>query len=575
MKPGPDYIYKCPNCSKLVKRRSLATGNTFGAKFFSDGRREAPMLPDFPKLTKCKSCNTILDLSALKDVGTFDNDFHYDFDKKEVVNRNNGIKWKNIFSKLIKATTKIEDIPSANFLESEDLFRALKLFPQHELYIRQKIWWSYNRYRLGKNVVYDDNCKALIKLLDENDEQQKIMIAELYRNLGEFEKCVELMYSLPDIRYSDLKWIFEKECKKGNSLTFCIDFDNIKTNRDKEEREKIGEEEWLRKQQQMERERIHIANAKKDIAMLWKNGVAQSLTDGKNEEAMACSVFVSGNDVYVAGYERYKQTDGHIKSVAMLWKNGISQNIENEENKYAVANSVFVSSNDVYVVGYKYEDNPFRCVVLVWKNGILQNLIDKNYDAKANSVFVSDNDVYVTGENFKKTLWKNGVLQKLTGKKELANTTSVYVLGDDVYVAGQEYNRNENCDALLWKNGIPQNLTNGNHDSYANSVYVAGTDVYVAGFVRGNKGQYVAVLWKNDIAHYLSDGYDEAKAHSVFVSGNDVYVAGTEGSYHHSVAKLWKNGVAQDLTDGNHKAEAHSVYVSGNDVYVVGKGYEY
>jgi hypothetical protein len=63
--------------------------------------------------------------------------------------------------------------------------------------------------------------------------------------------------------------------------------------------------------------------------VLWKNGVAQELTEGNGyaTNSNAYSVFVSGNDVYVAGFD----------NSARLWKNGVAQ----ELNGYQ-ALSVFV-----------------------------------------------------------------------------------------------------------------------------------------------------------------------------------------------------------------------------------------
>src|SRR5258708_2900109 len=43
-------------------------------------------------------------------------------------------------------------------------------------------------------------------------------------------------------------------------------------------------------------------NGAKDTAKVWKNGVATSLTNGVNN-AEGYSVYVSGTDVYVSGYE--------------------------------------------------------------------------------------------------------------------------------------------------------------------------------------------------------------------------------------------------------------------------------
>lgn len=63
---GPDLFYKCPVCGANLHSYSLRSGNTFGAKVYSDGKMFAPMLPEYPNITKCGGCGTILMLSRLE-----------------------------------------------------------------------------------------------------------------------------------------------------------------------------------------------------------------------------------------------------------------------------------------------------------------------------------------------------------------------------------------------------------------------------------------------------------------------------------------------------------------------------
>ena len=299
-----------------------------------------------------------------------------------------------------------------------------------------------------------------------------------------------------------------------------------------------------------------------DIAKLWKNGREQNLTDGTSY-GRAYSVYVSGNNVYVAGYENSGQLNESIfgnyrSSVAKLWKNGVAQNLSDGITN-AVAKSVYVSGNDVYVVG------TVGSVVTLWKNGVAQNLTDGTYSVETNSIFVLNNNVYIAGteqiaqnNNYNvATLWINSVKQSLTDGFPEAFANSVYVSGNDIYVVGHErifeYQDGTVWSkpiAKLWKNGVVQNLIDNTTASYANSIYISGSDVYVAGFIF-NSG---ATLWKNSVMQRLSD---EASANSVYVADSDVYVAG----YNENSAALWKNGILQHLTCKSTNAIAFCVFV--------------
>jgi hypothetical protein len=203
MLPGPNYIYKCPKCGNLISKRSLMSGNTFGAKLFSDGKRIAPMLPDFPNLTKCKKCETIFWLSKLKEIGTYE----WNSQKNE--------EWQRA--------------DNADFPEIGDYYNAINSGiaenKEEEINIRHLIWWAYNdRIRKGQNIFSDEkdellwleNIKRLKTLLDESDINQRIMIAEINRNLGDFENCISLIQTIEN---GELNWLKEKfinECNRKN-----------------------------------------------------------------------------------------------------------------------------------------------------------------------------------------------------------------------------------------------------------------------------------------------------------------------------------------------------------------------
>jgi hypothetical protein len=179
------------------------SGNTFGEKIFSDGKRIAPKLPEFPDLTKCKKCDTIFWLSKLKGIGTYE--------------------WgDNVNSQWQKAD-------NAEFLEIEDYYNAINKGidknKDEELFIRQRIWWSYNdRIREGQEIFNDEsdelrwieNVQKLKTLFDQSDINQKIMVAEINRNLGDFETCMNVIQSIDNAELNWLKEKFLNECNKKN-----------------------------------------------------------------------------------------------------------------------------------------------------------------------------------------------------------------------------------------------------------------------------------------------------------------------------------------------------------------------
>jgi len=294
------------------------------------------------------------------------------------------------------------------------------------------------------------------------------------------------------------------------------------------------------------------------------------------------AVLTSGPDVYVVGHEKNDQG----KKVATLWKNGKAQHLSDGKTN-ASANSVFVSGKDVYVAGYVDHESGYYCRATLWKNGVLQQLgrlTNSELNSRANSVYVSGNNVYVVGSDAEDwgfmppILWLNGEPRRLGNWS--GNAMSVFVLEEDVYVAGNSGD-DEGSEAIIWKNSSPQQFKNlrkryqqrAGEDfyAYASSVCMSGSDVYVTlNEQKGLGGQSNVTLLKNNKPQYLID-INKPWANSVHVAGNDVFVAGLEnyGTFE-TVPMLWENGTPKRLSAGKNYGSAESVYVFGKDVYVAG-----
>lgn len=149
---------------------------------------------------------------------------------------------------------------------------------------------------------------------------------------------------------------------------------------------------------------IYVAGQHDRKAAIWKNGVLQELEcEGSAQisfyaQSEAREVFISNNDVYVAGHARFPSTG--LSSIPdmkpVLWKNGTAQIMKNDYGGFL--NSVFVAGDNVYCIGGEY----------LWTNNV-REIID---DASLYSIFVHNKDVYFSGEH---GLWKNGIRQDLEG----------------------------------------------------------------------------------------------------------------------------------------------------------------
>jgi hypothetical protein len=53
MLPGPDLVRDFRGAERPSSNRTLMSGNPFGARYWTGGRTEAPMLPETPPRVKC------------------------------------------------------------------------------------------------------------------------------------------------------------------------------------------------------------------------------------------------------------------------------------------------------------------------------------------------------------------------------------------------------------------------------------------------------------------------------------------------------------------------------------------
>jgi hypothetical protein len=181
MTPGPTLIRKCPGCARLLKFATIGSGNTFGATYWTDGKCEAPMLPDEPWLRKSPSEGALFWTDECEDVGEMS-------------------PWEE------GENPEWDGLEFAQTPSEEDYARALAdglaTTPEKCRYLRTRLWWAANdRLRTGMAKRTESfwtaevvaNLRELAGLLDESDDEGRLLRAEALRELADFDGAAALL----------------------------------------------------------------------------------------------------------------------------------------------------------------------------------------------------------------------------------------------------------------------------------------------------------------------------------------------------------------------------------------------
>ena len=174
MMPGKPLRKECPYCHEVKELLSLLSGNTIGGEQWSDTKAIYPMCPRNSEIQKCPSCGKYYFLSEAKTLPEGEgwsismNTGHLDFDEL-----------REAYVQLYESA-------------SEDKKFALRL----------NILYSFNDMygRKGISTIdsgdawefFVDNCRSMLKM----EKTIPTLRAELYREIGEFEQCVQYLDSL-------------------------------------------------------------------------------------------------------------------------------------------------------------------------------------------------------------------------------------------------------------------------------------------------------------------------------------------------------------------------------------------
>lgn len=204
MTPGNSRILTCPHCGGQKEVLSLMSGNTFNAIYWSDGKMDAPMYPVVSSVQKCPHCEK----------------YFYPHKQEAVYSKDNwSFELGSLnFEECMEAIAQFEAEGMSEDEEIND--RVLAVFAFNDKYYREKA--AQETPTEKDRMLFVDNIKKLLTLV--NTDETPVFVAELYREIGEFDTAKSLI-KLDDIQDDFVMARAEgilKRCEQNDTTAFQI-----------------------------------------------------------------------------------------------------------------------------------------------------------------------------------------------------------------------------------------------------------------------------------------------------------------------------------------------------------------
>ena len=201
MLPGNAEIVKCPYCGTEKELMTLLSGNTFGAVYWSDNKRIAPMLPSVSPVQKCPNCRK----------------YYFEFKHRHGESKNTSFERG--------------ELTFHEWKEAYDQFQAEGVGGKDMTNVQFWVVQSYNDYFYrGKTSakpseeefqIFSKMAVGFIDSFDWEPVKHPLLKAELYREANLMKECKEVLDSIPyeeleDFEksiYNDIKHRMEKNDK--------------------------------------------------------------------------------------------------------------------------------------------------------------------------------------------------------------------------------------------------------------------------------------------------------------------------------------------------------------------------
>ena len=207
MLPGNAEIVKCPYCGTEKELMTLLSGNTFGAEYWSDNKRIAPMLPHVSPVQKCPNCGKYY----FEQKHRHGESKNTSFERGELTFH----EWKEAYTQFQSEQVKGDDLVNVRFWVVQ----------------------SYNDYfyRSKKSVkpsdedfrIFSEMAIGFIESFNWESVPHPLLKAELYREANLMKECKQVLESIPygeleefeKSIYNDIKRRMEKDDNKVFKLS--------------------------------------------------------------------------------------------------------------------------------------------------------------------------------------------------------------------------------------------------------------------------------------------------------------------------------------------------------------------
>lgn len=210
-------ILACPHCQERMYTIGVMSYTIMNSEVYSDGKVVSnPPIPAEKNILICNTCNKAF----------WKDDALLDDDNSENINE---LSEANTPSDLFPYFEPDYELKHINYYSDllESGFANTKI---REVYLRNKLWWLLNdtiRYKNKSKIkdsknIFDNNLKRLIEIFEPKNEEEELLLIEMYRELGEFDKASYLLKSLKGINNNGAFIQIQKAVNKKKSSLFKL-----------------------------------------------------------------------------------------------------------------------------------------------------------------------------------------------------------------------------------------------------------------------------------------------------------------------------------------------------------------